>query len=129
MKKTKIEIPMKLPSINEYIAACKIQKGKWNKGNQMKQDNQKQMIPFFKDLKNFDKRVKVDFTWVEKDRKRDLDNVCWAKKFILDALVQAKKIPDDSQKYVGDFADHFKLGKEYKVIVKIKETKEGKTNE
>lgn len=124
MKKTQIEIPMKLPSINEYIAACKIQKGKWNKGNQMKQDYQKEMIPFFKDIPEYTEAVKIDFTWVEKNRKRDLDNICWAKKFILDALVQAGKIPDDSQTYVGDFEDHFELGSEYKVILKIK--KKGK---
>lgn len=109
MKKGTIEIPMKLPSINEYIEACKIQKGKWNKGNQMKQDSQKEMIPYFKDLPNYTDPIVLDFTWVEKDRRRDLDNICWAKKFILDALVQAGKIPDDSQKYVNNFQDHFKL--------------------
>ena len=31
-----ITIPMRLPSLNEFIEACKIQRGKWNKGNQMK---------------------------------------------------------------------------------------------
>jgi Holliday junction resolvase RusA-like endonuclease len=37
----------------------------------------------------------VSFAWHEKNRKRDPDNIMSAQKFILDALVEAKILPDD----------------------------------
>ena len=59
-----ITIPMKLPSLNEYIAACKVQRGKWNKGNQMKQQAQADMIWYLKKLPKFANPVRIKFTWV-----------------------------------------------------------------
>ncbi len=44
--------------------------------------------------------VVIDITRYEKDARRDFDNITFAQKFILDALVQLKVIKNDSQKYV-----------------------------
>ena len=50
----------------------------------------------------------ISFTWLEPNRKRDLDNIYSAKKFVLDAMVKEKIIPNDSQKYVVSLTDHIR---------------------
>ena len=47
-----------------------------------------------------DSPVTVRFTWVEGNRRRDIDNVAFAKKFVLDGLVQAGVIGNDTPQYV-----------------------------
>lgn len=49
--------------------------------------------------------VMVRFEWHERTKKRDADNIASAKKFILDALVKMRVLPDDSRKYVKGFYD------------------------
>lgn len=122
-----VEIPMRLPSLNEYINACKTQgyrsyyKNKhWNKGNQMKQQIQKDIEPYLKKLGVFNNGIRVNFTWIEPDKKRDLDNICFAKKFILDAMVNGGVIPDDNSRYVTGFMDNFGYDKKNpRVIVEV----------
>lgn len=53
-----------------------------------------------KDMSPFTDAVHVEFVWVEGDRRRDLDNVSAATKFILDGLVDAGVLYDDSQRWV-----------------------------
>lgn len=119
-----IKIPMKLPSLNEYIAACKIQRGRWNKGNEIKQRTQADMIWYLRKLPKFEKPVTIKFIWVStKSDRRDLDNICFAKKFILDALQECGKLKNDNRKYVTGFTDEFTYGKDYAVILEIKELK------
>lgn len=117
----RVEIPMKLPSLNEYIKAQTVKRGKWNKGNQMKQDIQNDMAYFINSLPHFDKPIKIHFTWIEANKKRDLDNICFAKKFILDALQKCGKLENDNRKWATGFTDSFEYGKEYKVILEIEE--------
>ena len=110
------EIPMKLPSLNDYILACRANRYKAAK---MKKDTEAEIIKHVSSLPTFD-RVWINFTWIEKDARRDPDNVAFAKKFILDALVKCGRIPDDSQKYVAGFLDNVTIGKETKVVVDIR---------
>ena len=117
----KIEIPFRLPSLNEYIKASKVIKGKWNAGNQMKQDVQDDIMIFLNKLPTYTKPINIHFHWIEENKRRDLDNVCFAKKFILDAMVKAGKLKDDNRNCVSGFTDTFEYGKESKVILEIKE--------
>ena len=118
----KVTIPMKLPSLNEYISACKIQRGNWNKGNQMKQETQAEMIYYLRKLPRFEKPITIKFIWQsEKGDRRDLDNICFAKKFILDALQQANRLQNDNRKCVVGFTDEFTYGEKYAVILEIEE--------
>lgn len=116
-----VEIPFRLPSLNEYIKASKIIKGKWNAGNQMKQDIQEDIMYFINKLPTYEKPVEIHFHWIEENKKRDLDNICYAKKFILDALVKAGKLKNDNRKYVAGFRDTFEYAKESRVILEIRE--------
>ena len=114
-----VEIPLKLPSLNEYINACRYNK---YAGNQMKQKVQYDIGFYLKDLPKLNK-VKIDFHWHEGNKKRDLDNICFAKKFILDALVSLGKLEDDNRKNVCAFTDSFYYDKDWKVVLNISEVK------
>lgn len=67
------------------------------------------------------KPVRAVFTWIEENKRRDYDNIAFAKKFILDALVQAGTLKDDNRKIVVGFEDRFEYAKESKVIVSLEE--------
>lgn len=113
------EIPMKLPSLNEYIRACKGEK--WYKGANMKKQVESEIMWYIQRLPRFENPIIIDFHWVEGNKKRDLDNIAFGKKFILDALVKAGKLKDDNRRCVTAFRDTFAYDKESKVILTIKE--------
>jgi len=117
----KIEIPMKLPSLNEYINQCRCNK---YAGAYMKEKIEKDMLLFINKLPVYKNPITITFTWVEKNKRRDLDNICFGKKFILDCLQKAGKINNDNQEYVKGFEDRFEIGDDYKVIVEIEEEKD-----
>ncbi len=117
-KIVKIEIPMKLPSLNEYIDECR--KNKYAGAN-MKKKVEKDIRIFINKSPNYIKPINIHFHWVEENKRRDLDNVCFAKKFILDSMVKAGKLQNDNRNYVTGFTDTFEYGKESKVILEIEE--------
>lgn len=118
------EIPIKMPSLNEYIRLCR---GNYNNANIAVQSLEAEIGIFISKLPHFPKPVKINFYWVEGNRRRDLDNICFAKKFILDALVKHGKLMDDNRKNVCDFHDYFYYSndKEFKVILEIMEAEHG----
>lgn len=115
------KIDEKLPSLNEYTKACRTNKFI---GAKMKDETENLIWFYIKQQIKCGKitsPVKIHFTWNEKNKKRDLDNICFAKKFILDALVKANVLEDDKQNYVVGFTDTFRYGAENNVIVEIEE--------
>lgn len=66
--------------------------------------------------------VFLAITWVEKNKRKDKDNIAFAKKFILDALVKCRTIIDDKWDNVIGFEDKFAIDKDNpRVIVEIYE--------
>lgn len=63
--------------------------------------------------------VKVRFEWHESTKKRDPDNIVFAKKFILDALVSMRVLPNDSRRYIKGFTDEVIDDKADFVIVEL----------
>lgn len=57
------------------------------------------------------KPVKLHFTWFVPDHKKDPDNIAF-KKSIMDGLVLAGVIVNDTQRYIKGFTDDFILDKE-----------------
>ena len=116
--KIKCEIPLKLPSLNEYINECR--KNKYA-GGKMKKEVENDISIFIQRLPQFEKPIKINFTWIEGNKRRDLDNVAFAKKFILDALVKNGKLKDDNRRCVTAFTDTFEYSDDWKVILEIEE--------
>lgn len=114
----KLEIPMKLPSLNEYINDCR--KNKYV-GAETKIKIERDLSFFINKLPKYERPIKIHFIWIEGNKKRDLDNICFAKKFILDTMVKCGKLKDDNRKCVIGFTDDFMYSNETKVILEIKE--------
>lgn len=118
MEICKLEILYKFPSFNQYVNACR--KNKYA-GGIMKKQIENDIFYFINRLPNFDKPIRIKFTWIEDNKRRDLDNICYAKKFILDSMVKAGKLKDDNRNFVKGFNDTFEYGKTSKVILEIEE--------
>lgn len=56
-------------------------------------------------------RVRIEFTWYEPNKRRDPDNVVFAKKFILDGLVRAGILENDGWRIVTEFSDKWIVSK------------------
>lgn len=117
----KYEIPVKLPSLNDYTSACRTSKFT---GAKMKAKYEQMIGLYLMKMPRWTKPIKIHFLWVEGNKKRDLDNICFAKKFILDAMVKYGKLQDDNRKWVYAFTDEFAYGNTTKVILEIEEAKD-----
>jgi len=51
--------------------------------------------------------VFITFRWYCKNKKKDKDNICFAKKFILDGLVNAHVLKSDGWDSIEGFEDEF----------------------
>lgn len=114
----KVVIDMKLPSLNEYVNVCRENRYKAAK---FKQNLESDISLFLRRLPKFQKPVRIHFKWIESNKRRDYDNIAFAKKFILDALVKLGKLKDDNRKFVTGFQDSFGYGDTTKVILFIEE--------
>lgn len=101
-----------LPNLNNYTLACRTNR---YAGANMKAKAEKiitaaitEQIP---DV-HYEQKAELKFKWYEPNKKRDLDNICFAKKFILDALVTNKTIIADGWRGVIGFTDEFYVDKE-----------------
>lgn len=111
MAEYKVIIEGKFPSMNEFIDANRRSKGKWNKGNQLKQQSQDeiswQLLQQHRKL-HIDKPVMLHYTFYEPNKKRDLDNISgYFHKVFQDALVHCGIIHNDSWQYIVGFSDEF----------------------
>ena len=116
----RVEIPFKLPSLNEYVNVCRTNKYKAAK---FKADIEDDIMFCINRLPKFNSPVRIHFYWIEGNKRRDLDNICFAKKFILDALVKAGKLKDDNRRFVTAFTDDFEYGADTRVILEIEEVR------
>jgi Holliday junction resolvase RusA-like endonuclease len=114
----KCVIDMKLPSLNDYVKVCRANAFQASK---YKKRLEEEIGLYIARLPKFNKPIKIHFHWVEGNKRRDLDNVAFSKKFILDAMVKAGKLQDDNRRFVTAFTDTFSYGKETKVILTIEE--------
>lgn len=114
----KYTIDMKLPSLNDYI--------RWCRGNKFlaakkKTEIEEEIGLHLTKMPKWSKPIKIHFRWIEGTKRRDLDNIAFAKKFILDAMVKYGKLRDDNRKNVYAFIDSFEYGEKTKVILEIEE--------
>lgn len=118
------EIPFKLPSLNEYIFACR---SHWANGARMKKETQQSILQCLRAamykgrLRKINGACVVHFEWRESTMRRDCDNIASAKKYILDAMQEAGILPNDNRKYVRGFTDTFVSADRDGVFVEIEE--------
>ena len=111
MKHT-LTIEGNLPNLNDYTRACRSNKFA---GANMKKKAERIITYYIKQqLKDVSikGKTRLAFRWYEANKRRDLDNICFAKKFILDALVSNQIIFADSWKGVVGFTDEFFIDKQ-----------------
>ncbi len=65
----------------------------------------------YREVPKFTTPVRIHFLWVEKDRRRDYDNIRAGSKLILDALVKLERIVNDSQAWLLPPTDTFEIDK------------------
>ena len=117
-------IPNTLPGLNEIIAATN--KTRYE-GNKLKGETEEYICSCIKaglgDVEPFENVVQVHIRFIEKDRRRDYDNVMAGQKFIMDALIKAGVIYNDGQAFVMPNTFEFGVDKNYpRVEVKIEPT-------
>lgn len=112
----KFVIQGRLDGLNEYTKA---NRGNRYAGNKMKKDNESKVFlgiitaiesGTLKGAKRYP--ISLRIVWYEKDARRDIDNITFATKFILDTMVHFQIIQDDSQKYVKSIQHDVLVDKE-----------------
>jgi Holliday junction resolvase RusA-like endonuclease len=104
-----------LPGLNEILAAAKSGHGRGNAYARMKADWTERIYFWAKSarMKPMPSPVRIGFLWVEKNRRRDPDNVAaGGRKLILDGLVKAGVLSDDGSHEIQSWTDTFTVDKE-----------------
>ena len=102
----------RLDGLNEYTKACR---SNCYAGDNMKKKNERIVEYYiFEQLRGvkFNNKVSISYTWYEKNKRRDLDNIAFAKKFIQDALVKRGVLEGDGWQHIAYFTDEFKVDKD-----------------
>lgn len=109
--RAKLVIPLTFPGLNDYINAerthrQKAAKMKWEWQNAVVLCARRQIRG------RFTRPVIMNYLWVEKDRRRDKDNVAaFGRKVIQDALVKAGVLKNDGWANIVGFSDTFEVDK------------------
>lgn len=95
-----------LPGLNEIIDLAR--RNRFMAAKQKKKETARcQWAILAGSVPEFSVPVEICFTWHEPSYRRDPDNVCAGAKFILDALVKLRKIPEDSRRWVKEIRHVF----------------------
>lgn len=119
---TGFTIHAKLPSLNQVTA-----KDRANKfaGAVYRKETEKIISRYIQialnngELQPISEPCTIRIDWYEKSKRRDVDNIQSAQKFILDALVQCGVLQNDSRKYVKQIYHRIVDSDENKVSVTI----------
>lgn len=120
--KNHFTIQGRLPSLNDFIYECR---SHWSKGYKFKAQVENGILWDIKaatgrgQLVPASGPVVISFEWHESDKRRDLDNIYSAKKYILDAMQRAGILENDSRKYVVGLHDDIVDDKKDFVVVTL----------
>lgn len=108
----KLIIPCSLPGLNKYISAERTHR---QKAAAMKRKWENMIVLLIKSQlrgKQCKRPVVMRYLWVEKDRRRDMDNISsMGRKLIQDALVKAGTLQNDGWAQINSFSDAFAVDK------------------
>ena len=113
-----VTIRGKLPSLNEYIEAERTNR---HIAAKIKRETDQLICWQIGRMKPITSKICIRFIWYEETKRRDPDNVCFAKKFILDAMQKCKKLKNDNPAWIAGFQDDFVYGRGQGVVLEIME--------
>lgn len=110
----------RLPTLNEYIKA---ERGNRYAAAKLKKETEIRIVADIKKTGKGDIPIPfiLKIVWYEKTKRRDKDNVAFAKKFILDALQKGGYIENDNNKNVKGFIDEYVYGESQGVLVRLED--------
>ena len=112
------EIPGRFCSLNDFLDMDYHSR----KHAKRKYDNLVSMSARCAGVRPCRKRIRYHVLWVEQDRRRDLDNVAFGKKFIQDGLVKAGVLHNDTHHEIAGFSDEFGYdSRNPRIVVTIEE--------
>ena len=113
----KIYIDYAFTHLNEWIAAERANKYKASK---IKKEETYIAYLAFRGVK-IQTPCKIKFTWYVKNKRRDLDNLGFSKKYILDGMVKAGAIPNDNLTHIIGLEDSYVIAAKEGVEIEIEE--------
>lgn len=91
-------VPGTLPGLNAYT---RDNRGNKYRGNRTKREAEACITPFLpRPIANLRYPVTVSVVWHEPNRRRDVDNITFGVKFLLDAMVRRGVLDGDGQRFV-----------------------------
>lgn len=101
----------RLPGLNEYTDKCRANRFAGAKCKQQAQALCEYSLIKLKRNKVHFEKIDVDITWIEKNKRRDKDNISFGRKFIFDALQSMGILDNDGWGQIGDITERFKVDK------------------
>ena len=103
----------KLAGLNDYTKACRCNR---YVGARMKEENERKVLCAVMQSPSRNTKltgkVVINYRWYESNKRRDLDNIAFAKKFIQDALVEYGVLQGDGWRHIVGFNDMFYVDKD-----------------
>ena len=94
----------KMPGLNDYI---EVERKHRQLAAKMKRLETERVAWAAKSLPIFHKPIRMTIVYREQNRKRDKDNIAFAKKFILDGLVMARRLLNDTWNWINGWSETF----------------------
>lgn len=122
MQAHKLVIEGTLPGLNEYSDIERRASGA-QAAARLKRDTQ-ELIGWYIRAQlrglRIERRARLEYLWVEPNRRRDMDNIAFAHKFVQDALVEQGVLGGDGWRYISGFVDTFDVDRQRpRVEIKI----------
>lgn len=115
-------IPGRMPSLNEFYRLDRYEQ------NRVKRCCDELVAWSAKEagIRPYDVPIRYHILWLEQNRRRDLDNIAFAKKFVQDGLVKARIIRNDTRHEIAGFSDSFGYDPmNPRIIVTLEESQHG----
>lgn len=110
-----VKIDYKFTTLNDYINAERTNKYIASK---IKKEETEVARLHFLGKKKITHKINLTFIWHLLNKKKDPDNVAFAKKFILDGMVKAGILENDNLKWIASLKDEFEVdGNEFVEII------------
>jgi Holliday junction resolvase RusA-like endonuclease len=94
----------KLPGLNDIVREARTH---WSRGARQKKEWTRACAYYAMKLQRISSSCKIQFTWIEPDKRRDVDNIAAGAKFILDGMIEAGKLAGDGRQWVRQIVHVF----------------------